>query len=105
MKKEKVNLIKEVIFIGENNSYEVVTTDNCVEVIMKEYLKSDVCMGELLACIEIKGFSIENVVEIYAKCIKASDGDLLIKAISEVDMEKLKQAIEVYNVIGTDVTI
>lgn len=46
--------------------------------IMNEYYSYNVSMYDLLAGTSLEGFSMEDVVYIYAKCMKTSDGDTIV---------------------------
>lgn len=51
-------------------------TVNCaVAEIKRNYLKSDVCMGEFLKTVEIIGLSVEQVVKVYATLYREFEGD------------------------------
>lgn len=91
---------KEIIIMNEGVTYDVTGIDDCVESIIEEYNRFDVSMSEILASIEIKGFSVEDVVEIYAKCIDRSDSDLLIRIYSDEEKVDLDEVIESYEIIG-----
>lgn len=64
---------------------------NCVEVIMEEYQRHDVSMYDLLASIEIVGLSSEDVINIYAECMKRADGDIIVHIREEVDNDLIKE--------------
>lgn len=76
--------IKQIIIMNEGVTYNVTDREDCVQAIIEEYHRFDVSMYELLASIEINGFSAEDVVDIYAECMKISDGDAIIHFKDEV---------------------
>lgn len=51
------------------------STEQAVELVLKEYKKSDICIGELFASLEIHGLSVEDVVKMYAELYKQIEGD------------------------------
>ena len=67
----------------EEIEIDVNSAEGVVETIIKEYHKNDVCMHDLLAVLELKGFSIEQVFEIYAECMRESDGDITVRLPAE----------------------
>lgn len=56
----------------------VQSKEEAVETIIAHYFKTDVVMGEFLESIELRGFSVIEVVSIYSKAISASDDDILM---------------------------
>lgn len=53
------------------------TKEEVVQVILNRYFENDIVMGEFLETIELRGFSIVEIVEIYAKLINLADDDIL----------------------------
>lgn len=51
------------------------TVEEAVSCIKKAYIESDVCMGEFLATTEIKGLTIDEVVQVYARLYNEFEGD------------------------------
>lgn len=51
------------------------TIERATELVLEEYKKSDVCIGELFASIEIHGLSVEDVVKVYAELYEQIEGD------------------------------
>lgn len=49
--------------------------EQAVELVLKEYKKSDVCIGELFASLEIHGLSVEDVVKVYTELYEQIEGD------------------------------
>ena len=74
------DIIKFIVY--ENDKYTdfepVSNKEEAIEKIIKEYHKYDTSMYDLLACIRLNGFSLEDNVYIYATCMKISDGDSII---------------------------
>lgn len=59
---------KRTIFEAEN-------VNDAVSCIKYAYINSDVCMGEFLATAEIKGLTIDEVVQVYARLYNEFEGD------------------------------
>ena len=69
--KNKIQLRKEINTVV----IKAESTEQAIELVLKEYKKSDVCIGELFASIEIHGLSVEDVVKVYAKLYEQIEGD------------------------------
>lgn len=82
---------KKIIIMNEGIEYDVKDKYDCVSVIFEEYERFSVSMSEVLASIEIRGFSAEDVVDIYAECVKKSDSDTMVRFFDEVDNEDLSR--------------
>lgn len=78
---------KYILCMNNGVTFDVKDKVDCVQIIMEEYEKYDACMYDLLASIAIYGFSAEDVVEIYAKCMNLSDGDTILHLRDEWDIE------------------
>lgn len=76
---------KRIVIMNENIDYHVKDKIDCVNAIIEEYHRFDVSMSEILASIEIQGFSAEDVVDIYASCVQKSDNDTMVRFFNEVD--------------------
>lgn len=70
--------VKKIIVSDEGVEIEVKDKSNCVEVILEKYKKDDICMDEFLYSIELQGFSIQDVVDIFAKVINIVDSDQVL---------------------------
>lgn len=90
--------MKHIIIMNKGVTYDVKDKNDCVNAIVEEYKRFDISMHELLAGIEICGFSTEDVVYIYAKCMNISDGDTIIHFRTEIDKEKFKE----YEILGVE---
>lgn len=82
---------KKIIIMDEGVDYDVKDKHDCVSAIFEEYERFDVSMSEILASIEIRGFSAEDVVDIYAECVKKSDSDTMVRFFDEVDNDDLNK--------------
>lgn len=69
---------KYILIINENVTIDVIDTQDAVDVLLTEYLSFDISMHEILAGVSIYGFTAEEVVNIYAECMKISDGDTIV---------------------------
>lgn len=54
-----------------------------------EYMKSDVCMGEMLLSIPANGLSIEEAFELSIAAKKWADGDRFYRVIDDGEPEEL----------------
>lgn len=68
---------KYLVILDENTTKEVKDLNECIEVIKEDYRRNDICLGELLNNIEVQGFSVNNVVDMYAQLIKDIENDYL----------------------------
>ncbi len=82
---------KHILIMNEGVTFNVKDRDDCVDAIVEEYERFSVSMHELLAGIEIRGFSSEDVVYIYAKCMNISDGDTIIHFRTEINKDDFKE--------------
>lgn len=82
---------KNILIMNEGVTYNVENKNDCVNAIIEEYKKFDISMHELLAGIEIRGFSSEDVVYIYAKCMSISDGDTIVHFRTEINKNEFKE--------------
>ena len=71
-------LDKYILIIGEDVTIDVIDAQDCVDEILAEYQRYDASMYDVLASIAIHGFSAEEVINIYAECMKISDGDTIV---------------------------
>lgn len=55
----------------------------------KEYMESDVCMGEMLLSIPANGLSIEEAFELSIAAKKWADGDRFYRVIDDGEPEEL----------------
>lgn len=55
----------------------------------KEYMESDVCMGEMLLSIPTNGLSIEEAFELSIAAKKWADGDRFYRVIDDGEPEEL----------------
>ena len=69
---------KYILIMNEGVTYDVTDIQDCVEAIVEEYLRFDVSMYDILATTAIYGFSAEDVINIYAECMRISDGDTIV---------------------------
>lgn len=69
---------KYIQIIDEGVTYDVISIADCADAIKEEYLRNDVCIGELMDNIEVVGFSIPEIIRIYAKVMKDIENDKLI---------------------------
>lgn len=65
------------------------SVEQAVELVLEEHKKSDVCIGELFAIIEIHGLSVEDVVRVYAELYEQIEGD----EICRVDEDGMRYSI------------
>lgn len=72
--------VKKIIVSDEDEVVEIEVKDksNCVDVILEEYKKYDICMEDFLYSTELQGFSIQDVVDIFAKVINIVDLDQVL---------------------------
>lgn len=83
--------MKYILIMNKGVTYDVKDKNDCVNAIVKEYKRFDISMHELLAGIEIYGFSTEDVVYIYAKCMNISDGDTIVHFRTEININDFKE--------------
>lgn len=81
--------VKKIIIMNEGIDYDVKDKYDCVKAIFEEYRRFDVSMSEILASVEIRGFSAEDVVDIYAECVYKSDSDIMVRIFDEVDKDDI----------------
>lgn len=93
MENSTLNNNKKVIVIEDGTTYNVDNKKDCVKAVIEEYIKYDVSMSEVLASVEIQGFSVEDVVDIYAECMKISDGDVTVRFTDDIPMEIIEDAL------------
>lgn len=79
----RIDLDSKVVMIN-GQVFTVDAAKEAVEIIVEDYKNGDLCMGELLAHVKLMGFTIEEVVGIYADCIKQADDDILVKLTAEM---------------------
>lgn len=70
---------KYIIIMSEGVTYDVTDREDCITAIVEEYERNSVEMTSILANIEVRGFSVEEVVYIYSQCLLISDGDTTIR--------------------------
>lgn len=51
------------------------SVEQAAKLVLEEYKKSNVCIGELFASIEIHGLSVEDVTKVYASLYEQIEGD------------------------------
>ena len=85
------DLKHKYIELDNGLTYDFKDIKDCVEAIIEEYHRHDASMWDVLASIKIVGLSTEEVVKVYAECMKRSDGDVILHIREEVDEELLKQ--------------
>ena len=90
---------KKIIIMNEGIDYDVKDKDDCVEAIIEEYHRFDASMSEILASIEIRGFSAEDVVDIYASCVRISDSDTIIRFFDDVDEDDINKISDSYLIL------
>lgn len=76
-----------ILIMSEGITYDVEDAQDCVDAIIDEYQMFDVSMYDLLASIAIYGFSAEDVINIYAECMRLSDGDAIVHLRDEDDID------------------
>ena len=76
---------KYILIMNEGVTYDVVDAQDCVDAIIEEYQRFDVSMYDILASIAIYGFSAEDVINIYAECMRISDGDTIVHLRDDLD--------------------
>ena len=77
----------KLIIMNEGIDYDIKSKQDAVDAIFEEYHKFDDSMCDILASVELQGFSMEDVVDIYAECMLISDGDHMIRITEEVTPE------------------
>ncbi len=70
---------KKIIITDECIDFDVKDKEDCVNAIIEEYNRNDLCVEELLYSIEIQGFSVQDVVEIFARIINIIESDKLLQ--------------------------
>ena len=80
---------KYILIMNEGVTYDVTDVQDCVDAIIEEYQRFDVSMYDILASIAIYGFSAEDVINIYAECMRISDGDAIVHLRDEEDLDAL----------------
>lgn len=90
---EQITYEKKHRYVKLDNgiTYDFVDINDCVKAIMEEYHRCSVSMYDLLACIEIIGLSIEDNINVYAECMRKSDGDAILHIREELDNKFLNQ--------------
>lgn len=63
--------------------------EQAIGIIKEKYKGSRICVGDLLADVEIHGLSVENVVKVYAELYEAIEGD----EICRVDEDGMRYSI------------
>lgn len=74
-----------ILIMNEGVTYDVTDAQDCVDAIIEEYQRFDASMYDILASIAIYGFSAEEVINIYAECMKISDGDTIVHLRDDLD--------------------
>ena len=93
--------MNKFIKISEGKVYNVETVSDCIKVITEnEYWNCEESMSEVLASVEINGFSAEEVVDIYAKCVWFADRDLMVRFYDETNETGVKTLTEDYMILG-----
>lgn len=78
-----------ILIMDEGIKYYVKDTQDCVDAIIEEYHSFDASMYDILASIAIYGFSAEDVINIYAECMRISDGDAIVHLRDEDDIDAI----------------
>lgn len=91
---------KKIIIMNEGIDYYVKDKHDCAEAILEEYNRFDVSMSEILASVETRGFSAEDVVDIYAACVGKSDNDTMLRIFDEVDEDDINKAFDSSLILG-----
>ena len=76
---------KYILIIDEDVTIDVINAEDAVDVLLAEYQSFDVSMHEILAGVSIYGFTAEEVVNIYAECMKIADGDTIVHLRDDLD--------------------
>ena len=76
---------KYILIMSEGVTYDVINKQDCVDAIVEEYQRFDASMYDVLASIAIYGFSAEDVINIYAECMRISDGDTIVHLRDDLD--------------------
>ena len=76
-----------ILIMNEGIKYYVTDAQDCVDAIIEEYQSFDASMYDILASIAIYGFSAEDVINIYAECMRISDGDAIVHLRDEDDID------------------
>lgn len=80
---------KYILIMSEGVTYDVIDKQDCVDAIVEEYQRFDASMYDVLASIAIYGFSAEDVINIYAECMRISDGDAIVHLRDEDDIDAI----------------
>lgn len=78
-----------ILIMNEGVTYDVTDAQDCVDAIIEEYQRFDASMYDILASIAIYGFSAEDVINIYAECMRLSDGDAIVHLRDEDDIDAI----------------
>lgn len=76
---------KYVYFDSDKKGFN--TLKECVDIIIEEYHSYDVSMWDILSGAYIVGVNAEDIVNIYAECMKRSDGDIIIRVSEDIESE------------------
>lgn len=66
-------------------------TNNIEKQIISEYDKGAVAMWDILASLGVNNISLEKATELYAKLMNYSDGDIIVRFISEINKDDLNK--------------
>lgn len=58
---------------------DAVTKGDMVKLIIEKYREDDVCIGDMLQVTEIQGFSVQDIVDIFAKVMYELEDDKLVQ--------------------------
>jgi len=81
----------ELVIMDENVTYDCKDKADTVKAIIEEYKRHDICIGELLHSLEIRGLSIQDVVDVFAKVMNIIEGDEVIQKFSVDDGSEVKR--------------
>lgn len=71
---------KEFVSINEKNTeFCTKTKSGCVAAIIEAHMYSSMTMDEMLENTCIMGFSIKDIADIYASCVKYADNHLIVR--------------------------
>lgn len=79
------------MFQEEGEGMEIIRVYNAnqaYERILAMYMENNVCLGELISQIEIRGISMESVIEVFTTLCIAVDGEKIFKGREELDTLK-----------------
>lgn len=65
----------KLIVMNEGVDFEVKDKNDAIDAILEEYHRFDLSMAELLDSLELRGFSIQDTVDIFSKVIYKTDSD------------------------------